>query len=188
MAKKTIYLDGHYDYPVSHKSRSPRKVVRTTDIFRVYTDGACEPNPGIGGYASVIFRGDDVAPRVIIKGGEKETTNNRMEIMGVLSTLRYLKNPSIVTFFSDSQYVVNSINQWLDGWIRGRKVKKNMDLWNEIYALKKKHTVRATWIKGHNGNFYNEFADGLSFEAIGIVSKGKKDCFEKIKTITHPKQ
>jgi len=163
------------------RTKKSKKYIPSPTVFRVYTDGACEPNPGVGGYASLIFGGEDVTPSVIIKGGEKETTNNRMEIMGILSTMRYIKNPSRINFFSDSQYVVNSINKWLDGWKRKGKSMKNMDLWDEVYLLKGKHFIRATWVKGHNGNFYNELADGLSCEAILKVSKSKKIRFEEIK-------
>lgn len=154
---------------------------KTSDFFRVYTDGACEPNPGIGGYCAVVFRGDDVSPRMVVRGGDKETTNNRMEIMGVLCIMRYFEAPSIINFYSDSQYVCNSINTWLNNWIRKGAEMKNMDLWREIYELKKKHTVKAIWIKGHSGNFYNEYADGISMESIIDATKNKKRTFEKVK-------
>ena len=149
--------------------------------FKIYTDGACEPNPGYGGYCAIIFGMGDFTPQIIIGGGVKNTTNNRMEIMGVLSALRFFKEPSDITLFTDSQYVSKSINIWLRNWIRRGEDKKNMDLWKEIYQLTNKHKVIATWIKGHNGNFYNEFADSVSLEAVNKVTKGKRKSFEKIK-------
>jgi len=154
------------------------------DNYKVYCDGACEPNPGTGGYCSVIFKNGDLSPRVVIHGGEKDTTNNRMEIMGVLCVMRYLKEPSNIIIFSDSQYVCNSLNMWLDMWKRRGKIMKNMDLWDEIYNLKKKHKVRAQWIKGHSGNFFNEYADSVSMDAIASVNNLKRrKSFEKTKIL-----
>lgn len=154
--------------------------MKKIENLKVYTDGACEPNPGVGGYCAVIFNTGDITPSIIIKGGEKRTTNNRMEIMGILETLRFFKDPVNITFFSDSQYVCNSINLWLEKWKRRGEIKANMDLWNEIWEFKKKHRFSATWIKGHNGNFYNEYADSISMEAITTVNKGKRKKFKKI--------
>ena len=149
--------------------------------YKIYTDGACEPNPGVGGYCSVIFGADDIKPMLVIRGGHKDTTNNRMEIMGVLCALRYLTETSNITFFSDSQYVCNSLNTWLYKWKAKNKVMKNMDLWNEIWELRNKHKFKAIWIKGHNGNFYNEFTDMQSLEAIDKTNSIKRMFFEEIK-------
>jgi ribonuclease HI len=151
--------------------------------YMVYTDGACEPNPGTGGYCSLIFRDGDMTPSVIITGGAKNTTNNRMEIMGVLCSFNYIKEKSSITFYSDSQYVCNSINKWLYGWKAKNKVMKNMDLWNTIWDYKQKHTIKAVWVKGHSGNFFNEIADGKSIEVIARLRKGRKKSFEEIKII-----
>lgn len=153
---------------------------KKVEKFKVYTDGACEPNPGFGGFCAVIFKTGDITPSVVIKGGCKQTTNNRMEIMGVLETLKYIKDASFIDIFTDSQYVSNSINIWLDNWKRRRETKANMDLWDEIWELKKKHHVRATWIKGHNGNFYNEYADSISLDCVDTVKRGKRKSFRKV--------
>jgi ribonuclease HI len=153
------------------------------ETYKVYCDGACEPNPGCGGYCSIIFKAGDIEPRVIITGGEKYTTNNRMEIMGVLSAFSYIKNKSNITFFSDSQYVVNSINIWLANWKKKGRQMKNMDLWNKVWTLKQKHTIKGVWIKGHAGNFYNEIADSLSLEAIDKANSFKRDSFQDVKII-----
>ena len=157
--------------------------MKKVENFKVYCDGACEPNPGTGGYCSVIFKTEDISPRVIIRGGDKNTTNNRMEIMGVLCALEYIKEASNIVVFTDSQYVSNSLNIWLANWIKKHKTMKNMDLWNKIWLLKKKHYVKAVWIKGHNGNFYNEFADSISIEVIDKVNKSKKNIYKNVKVL-----
>jgi len=154
--------------------------MKKVENFKVYCDGACEPNPGTGGYCSVIFKAEDISPRVIISGGFKNTTNNRMEIMGVLCALEYIKEASNIIIFTDSKYVSNSINIWLVRWIKNHKKMKNMDLWNKIWVLKKKHHIKAVWIKGHNGNFYNEFADSISTEVIYRVNKSKYGKYKNI--------
>ncbi len=151
--------------------------------FKIYTDGACEPNPGIGGYCSVIFKTNDISPRIVITGGERKTTNNRMEIMGVLTALEYLKKKSNITIFTDSQYVSNSINFWLVRWIRSNRTMKNMDLWNKMWKVMNKHKVKAVWIKGHNGNFYNEFADSLSMSSIEKFNEIKDNRFKEINVL-----
>lgn len=152
--------------------------------FKVYTDGACEPNPGNGGYCAVIFGTGDTTPWIVITGGCKKTTNNRMEIMGVLASLKHIKQPSTITFFSDSQYVCNTINFWLAKWKYKGEEKMNMDLWNEIWKLRQKHKVNAVWIKGHNGNFFNEYADSQSLEMVGKAKSGKRKKFENIKILS----
>ena len=149
--------------------------------YMVYTDGACEPNPGFGGYCALIFRTGDMTPEAIITGGEKKTTNNRMEIMAVLSSFNYIKEKSQVTFYSDSQYVCNSINKWLYGWKARGLVMKNMDLWDAIWEQKQKHTIKAVWVKGHSGNFFNELADSMSIGAVSRVKRMRKKSFEEIK-------
>ncbi len=132
----------------------------------IYTDGACLGNPGPGGYAAVIMEENN---RQELSGGFRLTTNNRMEMMAAIKALQSLKNPSPVTLYSDSQYLVKNYNEgsaarWKSkGWMRDRKnPAKNKDLWEEILLLTQKHEVTFRWVEGHAGNTENERCDRLS--------------------------
>ena len=131
----------------------------------LYTDGACSGNPGPGGWAVILKYGESVKE---LSGGEEETTNNRMELSGVIAGLKALKEPCAVELFSDSQYIVNALNNgWLRDWKRrGWKWRdgalKNPELWQELDELLEKHTVSAHWVKGHAENEYNNRCDALA--------------------------
>ena len=140
----------------------------------IYTDGACRGNPGPGGWGAVLVYGKHEKE---LSGGEAHTTNNRMELQGVIAALSALKEPCEVTLTTDSKYVSQAINErWVYGWRdRGwRKAVKspalNEDLWEVLLALLEKHTVTFVWVKGHAGHPFNErcdklataFADGFS--------------------------
>lgn len=130
---------------------------------KVYTDGGCLGTPGTGGWAFIIS--EPGLPDFEGYGGLKCTTNNRMEITAVLQALRCLRDREIeVQIYSDSQYVVNSINQWVDGWARKNFFeKKNADLWREYLTLRATVTkVVANWVRGHNGHTQNERCDELA--------------------------
>lgn len=133
-----------------------------------YTDGACLGNPGPGGWG--VFLSCEGHERSL-SGGERDTTNNRMELMAAIVTLETLKVPCDVVLWTDSQYVRQGITQWLPGWIRkgwktsGGGAVKNQDLWKRLAAAEKIHTVRWEWVKGHAGNPGNERADQLASEA-----------------------
>ncbi len=135
----------------------------------LYTDGACSGNPGPGGYGAIlIYNGIEKE----ISGSEKSTTNNKMEIMAVLKGLQMLKEPCEVTIYSDSAYVVNTIEQgWIynwkkNNWIKSDKSKvKNIDLWEEMLRLTKIHKVKFVKVKGHSDNEYNNRCDRLAVEA-----------------------
>ncbi len=135
----------------------------------IHTDGACEGNPGPGGFAAVI---DSDGSRREITGGVKHTTNNRMELSAVIRGLAALDEPSRVRIVTDSQYVVYGITRWIQGWRRkGWRIAsgapvKNRDLWEELDALARKHDVRWEWIRGHAGHPENERADFLARQAI----------------------
>lgn len=138
----------------------------------IYTDGACSPNPGPGGYGIVII--DETHPRQELSGGFRKTTNNRMELFSVIMALQELSHPqSTVTVFSDSQYVVNMINggyahQWRrDGWKRnkGKDPALNPDLWNELLSLCARHHVTFTWVRGHSEHPENTRCDELAVAA-----------------------
>ena len=138
----------------------------------IYTDGACEGNPGPGGYAAII---DEDGERREITGGERQTTNNRMELMAVIQALASLDEPSLVRVVTDSQYVANGMKSWIHGWRRkGWKTAsgapvKNRDLWEELDRLTKPHQVSWEWVRGHVGHPENERADSLAKEAIREV-------------------
>ena len=132
----------------------------------VYTDGACKGNPGAGGWAAILeFGGKEKE----LSGGDKLTTNNRMELIAAIEGLKALKEPCRVTLYSDSQYLVNAINKgWLDSWkAKGwRKADKspvlNDDLWKELVELLDVHSVEFIWVRGHDGHAYNERCDALA--------------------------
>ncbi|HWO01380.1 MAG TPA: ribonuclease HI [Blastocatellia bacterium] len=135
----------------------------------IYTDGACLGNPGPGGYGVVLLFGGH---RKELSGGFRLTTNNRMELLAVIVGLRALKERCSVTVYSDSQYVVNTIEKgWAarwraNGWKRNKKEKAiNADLWEELLDLCDKHQVKMVWVRGHSGVKENERCDELSVAA-----------------------
>ena len=131
----------------------------------IYTDGSSLGNPGAGGYGVVLISGQH---RKELSQGFRLTTNNRMELMAVIAGLEALKTPQcVVTVYSDSQYVVNSVEKkWVFNWERvGFKGKKNADLWKRLLKVHRQHTVRFEWMKGHSGNKENERCDSLAITA-----------------------
>lgn len=141
----------------------------------IYTDGACSGNPGAGGYCAIlIFNGIEK----VISGGEDDTTNNRMELVAVIEGLKALKEPCEVDLYSDSQYVINAINEkWLEGWVysgwraESKKSVKNVDLWQALIPLLNKHKVNFIKVKGHSDNEYNNRCDKI---AVGIYKNSNK--------------
>jgi ribonuclease HI len=136
----------------------------------IYTDGACEPNPGAGGYGAVLLFEDK---RKEISGGFRLTTNNRMEIFAAIKGLELLKQPGKVTLYSDSQYLVNAMTEgWVEKWRRrnwwrtNKERAINVDLWESLSELCETHEVKFVWVKGHNGNPENERCDKLSYAAL----------------------
>ena len=130
----------------------------------IYTDGAAKGNPGNGGYGVVMMSGKH---KKEIAEGFRLTTNNRMELLSVIVALETIKNPAEVQVFSDSKYVVDSVEKgWVFGWQKkGFKGKKNIDLWKRFLLIYPKHNVKFNWVKGHAGNVYNERCDTLAVEA-----------------------
>lgn len=135
----------------------------------IYTDGACLGNPGPGGYGVVLLYGD---VRKELSGGYRLTTNNRMEMMAAIVGLQSLKEPCVVTLYSDSQYVVNAITKgWAkkwraNGWKRNKTDKAvNPDLWEQLLELCDRHKVTFSWVRGHSGNVENECCDQLAVAA-----------------------
>ena len=138
----------------------------------IYTDGACRGNPGPGGYAAVIKGGDKLKK---ISAAEKNTTNNRMEMMAAVAALRDIKEPAEIKLVSDSTYLVKGMGSWIHGWMKkGWKTAsgspvKNKDLWEELLKLAKPHKIKWEWIKGHDGHPENELCDLLANEAIDKI-------------------
>lgn len=139
---------------------------------KIYTDGAARGNPdGPGGYGTVLEYTDTkgMLHTKELSQGYQKTTNNRMELMAVIAGLEALNRPCEVELYSDSQYVVNALNQrWIDGWVRKgwkrgkNEPVKNVDLWKRLLAAKEPHTVKFIWVKGHNGHPQNERCDELA--------------------------
>jgi ribonuclease HI len=131
----------------------------------MFTDGAARGNPGPGGYGLILQSGQHYKE---ISEGFRLTTNNRMELLSVIIGLEMLKNPgSDVTVFSDSKYVVDSVEKkWIEGWVkRGWKNVKNPDLWKRYLKAASEHNVKFKWIRGHNGHEMNERCDELAVNA-----------------------
>ena len=141
----------------------------------IYTDGACSGNPGPGGWGAILcFNGVEKE----ISGGERQTTNNRMELTGVISALKALKEPCIVELYSDSKYVVDALEKgWAvswqkKGWVKSdKKPALNPDLWETLLNLCNIHEVHCHWVKGHAENPYNNRCDALAVEQRDIFSK-----------------
>lgn len=132
----------------------------------VYTDGACSGNPGNGGYCAILIYNDI---EKVISGSEKETTNNRMELLAVIKGLSALKEPCEVDLFSDSQYVTDAFNlSWITSWqmngwkTSNKKPVKNVDLWERLLDLTKLHKVNFIKVKGHSDNEYNNKCDKIA--------------------------
>lgn len=137
-----------------------------SQLITIYTDGSSRGNPGPGGYGAVMLYGDK---RKELSGGYRKTTNNRMELMGVIAALEALKKPSLnITIYTDSQYIVKAINEgWLNKWLATNfaKGKKNKDLWVRFYNLYKQHHIKFVWVKGHAENALNNRCDVLATTA-----------------------
>jgi ribonuclease HI len=132
----------------------------------IYTDGACRGNPGKGGWGAILVYGEREKE---LCGGERETTNNRMELSAVIAALSALREPCEITLTSDSKYVVDAVTKgWVESWRRNgwRKADKspalNVDLWEQLLPLLARHSVRFVWVRGHNGHPYNERCDVLA--------------------------
>ncbi|MDX2130966.1 MAG: ribonuclease HI [Planctomycetota bacterium] len=136
----------------------------------LYTDGACSGNPGPGGWA-FILRHPSSGAEIERSGGEAGTTNNRMELRAVIEGLRALTRPSRVDLYSDSQYVLKGLDEWMDAWKRrgwktaDKKPVKNQDLWEELDGLRGEHELAFHWIRGHAEHPENERCDALAVAA-----------------------
>jgi len=139
----------------------------------IFTDGACRGNPGPGGWGALLRYGDNEKK---IYGGDRLTTNNRMELTAAIEALASLKETSRVILTTDSQYVRQGITSWMDNWKRrgwktaNKKLVKNVDLWQRLEKEASSHEVEWMWVKGHSGHRENEMADQLANQGIDELS------------------
>jgi len=145
----------------------------TDEIVEIYSDGACKGNPGPGGWGALLrFRGKEKT----LFGGEPATTNNRMELMAAIQGLNALNRRCKVVVYTDSQYVMNGIREWIHNWKkRGWKTAskepvKNVDLWQQLDEARLRHDVEWVWVKGHAGHEFNERADQLANQGVDSVT------------------
>jgi ribonuclease HI len=135
-------------------------------MIKIYIDGACSNNPGIGGWGVVILENDN--DPIFLKGGENETTNNRMELTATIKALQHFKSSEELTLVTDSKYVKDGIQSWIANWKKNgwkttsKKPVKNKELWLELDSEIAKHNINWEWVKGHTGDTYNEKADFLA--------------------------
>ena len=142
----------------------------------IYTDGGCEPNPGIGGWGVVLLYNEHTKE---LSGGEPDTTNNRMELTAAIEGLSALSRKCEVVLVTDSEYVKRGITEWMPawkrrGWVRKGGELKNIDLWKQLDVLTQKHTIEWRWVKGHAGNELNERCDILAKEMIHKIFKASQ--------------
>ena len=135
----------------------------------IFTDGACSGNPGPGGWGAILRAGGHEKE---LSGGERATTNNRMEMMAVIQGLAALKTPSQVTLYTDSRYVLDGATKWIKNWKKNgwktadKKPVKNDDLWRQLEIEAARHEIKWQWVRGHDGHPENERADALARGAI----------------------
>ena len=137
-------------------------------MIEIYTDGSCLKNPGDGGWAAIIKENGNI---IKISGTEKETTNNKMELMAPIKALQKIKKNEIVKIYTDSQYVKLGITEWIHKWIKNKWLTakkepvKNKDLWLQLYNLTQSFKISWIWVKAHAGNTLNEEVDLLAKKA-----------------------
>ena len=147
-----------------------------TRAVEIYTDGACRGNPGPGGWGAVLIAGPH---RKTLRGGEPETTNNRMELTAAIEALNALKGGRKVVLHTDSKYVMHGITEWMANWKRrgwktaAKKPVKNQDLWMALDEAITRHDIEWRWVKGHNGTPGNEQADALANRGIDELSQAQ---------------
>jgi ribonuclease HI len=137
-------------------------------MIKIYTDGSCLTNPGDGGWAAIINIDGEIKK---ISGNEKNTTNNRMELIAPINALKYMNSKDPIEIFTDSKYVKNGITEWINTWVlnnwktSNKEDVKNKDLWIELYKLNQSLNVKWNWVKAHAGDTLNEEVDILAKEA-----------------------
>ena len=140
-------------------------------MIKIYTDGSCLTNPGDGGWAAIININGEIKK---ISGNEKNTTNNRMELMAPINALKYIYSKDPIEIFTDSKYVKNGITEWINTWVlnnwktSNKEDVKNKDLWIELYKLNQSLNVKWNWVKAHAGDTLNEEVDMLAKKAANL--------------------
>ena len=140
-------------------------------MIKIYTDGSCLKNPGSGGWAAIICTDNEVKK---ISGSEKDTTNNRMELMATINALKEVNSEDLIEIYTDSKYVKNGITDWIHNWIKNnwktsnKEDVKNKDLWVQLYDLNKNSKIKWNWVKAHAGNPLNEEVDLLAKKAASL--------------------
>ena len=135
-------------------------------MIKIYTDGACSGNPGIGGWGVVILENNN--DPIFLNGGDNNTTNNRMELSAALNALKFFMEKKELTIITDSKYLKDGIQSWIQNWKKNgwktasKKPVKNKELWIELDELISRHNISWEWVKGHAGNKHNEKADYLA--------------------------
>ncbi len=148
-------------------------MIEELPLVQIYTDGACSPNPGPGGWGAILRSGEHERE---ISGADPATTNNRMELTAATRALQSLKRPCRVEIYTDSEYLQRGITEWMPGWVRrgwrrsGGKLA-NVELWQELAEAMKPHTLQWRWIKGHAGHAENERADEIARKARNNLRK-----------------
>ena len=138
--------------------------------YKIYTDGACSGNPGPGGWAAIILANDQVED--MMSGNEKNTTNNKMELLAPIKAIQKFKKKSEISIFTDSTYVKEGITVWIKKWEKNgwktssKKPVKNIELWKKLKNLSSKHSIKWIWVKAHAQNKYNNIVDELAQGAI----------------------
>jgi len=152
------------------------KDINKEQVVHIFTDGACSGNPGVGGWAAILRYGNHEKE---LCGGEKQTTNNRMELTAIIQGLEALKRPCRVVVYTDSKYICDAINKgWLEnwkkkGWRRNRNQPlKNMEMWKKLEGLLSVHKVSFVWVRGHSGHRENERCDALAKREIEKIKGG----------------
>jgi ribonuclease HI len=146
--------------------------VKALPSVTIYTDGACDPNPGLGGWAALLQFGDH---EKTLEGSEASTTNNRMELTAALKALQTLKQPCNVDLFTDSEYLKRGITEWMPEWRKRQWRRKggdlaNADLWQALDAISTQHQITWHWVRGHAGNINNQRVDVLARRAARQVT------------------
>ena len=140
-------------------------------MIKIYTDGSCLKNPGNGGWAAIICTDNEVKK---ISGSEKDTTNNRMELMATIKALKEVNSEDLIEIYTDSKYVKNGITDWIHSWIKNnwktsnKEDVKNKDLWVQLHELSNNSKIKWNWVKAHAGNPLNEEVDLLAKKAASL--------------------
>jgi ribonuclease HI len=140
-------------------------------MIKIYTDGSCLKNPGNGGWAAIICSKDEMKK---ISGREKDTTNNRMELLATINALKEVNSDDLIEIYTDSKYVKNGITDWIHNWIKNnwktsnKEDVKNKDLWVQLHELNNNSKIKWNWVKAHAGNPLNEEVDLLAKKAASL--------------------